>query len=389
MSGKEDKTQTSQTNKIDPGLLDLYNKNYAKSTALADTPFQPYTGSQVAPFSSTQISGQQGLLALGNSNVGNSSLDASKTAMNGILSYAPHTITSPGTLSGRSVSPMTITPGSVEVGQLRDTNLQPYMNPYLDSVVNTSLEDLARARAIQQVNDNQASTAAGAFGGSRQAVRDSLTTNDYLRNVAGTTANLRSGAYTNAQQAALADITNRLGAGEFNANQSLSAQTSNAANRLNADVYSANSGTNADLTNINNALDVSKTNAANDLTGAGFRLTAGNQLASLSDQELRQALQKAGIIEGVGQEQTAQAQQQADAAYQEFLRQIGYPLQQQNIRNAALGMMPVQQTTTGTTTSSQNPGMTGVLNGILSLGQTAGQLGWSPFGTTQQQTAGR
>jgi hypothetical protein len=43
-----------------------------------------------------------------------------------------------------------------------------------------------------------------------------------------------------------------------------------------------------------------------------------------------------------------------DAAYEEFLRQIAYPQQQQNIRNAALGMLPLEQTTTATTRQSKS-----------------------------------
>lgn len=353
MSGGSKTTQTQSTS-VDPKLMDLYNTNYEKANAVANTPFQS-APNNVAPFSATQIAGQQGLLDFANSNIGADSMGQAKSALSGILGYSPQMITSPGTLQGRSVSASTVNPNSVEAGQLSTTDLSKYLNPYTNSVVNSSMEDLAMARAQQQVADNQASTAAGAFGGSRQAVRDSLTTNDYLRTVGSTAANLRSGAYTNAQQAALADITNRLNAGEFSANQKLSADTTNAGNRLNADIYSANSGTNADTFNLNNLLDISKTNAGNDLSGAGLRLSAGSQFASLSDQEIQQALQKAGIIEGVGAQQTAMDQANKDSAYQEFLRQIGYPAQQQQQRNQALGMIPMQQTTTGTTGTSQDP----------------------------------
>ena len=51
-----------------------------------------------------------------------------------------------------------------------------------------------------------------------------------------------------------------------------------------------------------------------------------------------------------------------DAAYEEFLRQLAYPQQQQNIRNAALGMIPLQQTSTQVT---KQPGGLGGLGSLL------------------------
>jgi hypothetical protein len=69
-----------------------------------------------------------------------------------------------------------------------------------NDVINSTLSDLGVARAQQQVSDDAAATAANAFGGTRQAVQNALTTNDYLRNVASTTANLNQSAYSNASR---------------------------------------------------------------------------------------------------------------------------------------------------------------------------------------------
>ena len=413
------KTTQTQSNTVDPQLMSLYNQNYAKASAVADTPFTPYTGTQVAPFSSTQLQGQQGLLDVGNSNIGNSNLNAATTATQGVLGYTPQSVSAPSVSSGGTltydpvtgsfkVTPQNVSAGSVtadkvSAGQLSGTDLTPYLNPYTNDVVNTTLSDLQHQRDQQQVADNQKATAEGAFGGSRSAVRDSMSTNDYLRNVASTTANLRSGAYTNAQSAALQDIQNKYGAdtfnattglnaGEFNVNSALEAAKANQGANLTADTF--NAGNALDLAKFNttnqlgidqfnisnaqdlakfnasNAFDASKTNAANSLAGQQLQLSAGSQLAGLSDQELKQALQKAGVIEGVGQEQTAQSQAQADAQYQEFLRQIAYAQQQQQERNAALGIIPVQQTTVGTTKTSTNP-IGGILSGLGTVAQGA------------------
>ncbi len=95
-----------------------------------------------------------------------------------------------------------------------------------------------------------------------------------------------------------------------------------------------------------------RTNSANDLAGANFRLNAAGGLAGLSDQELNMALKQAGALGTVGDMQQQNQQARADADYEEFMRMIGYPAQQQQLRNTALGMMPQQSTTTSTSSKS-------------------------------------
>lgn len=86
---------------------------------------------------------------------------------------------------------------------------------------------------------------------------------------------------------------------------------------------------------------MARTNAANDMAGANFRLNAAGGLAGLSDQELNMALTRAGALGAAGEMEQQNQQARDDAAYEEFMRMIGYPAQQQQLRNQALGMMPV------------------------------------------------
>jgi hypothetical protein len=347
--GGSSKTESSNT--VDPQLMALYQQNYATAQSVANTPFQPYTGERVASFSPLQQTGQQNILAAANDPTATNTLNAAIGGLNGAMSAASG-------LSGYHAQtvapPPTVTPTSVAAGQLSNTDLTPYLNPYTDDVVNSALADLARARGQQQVTDNESATAAHAFGGTRQAVLDANSTDNYLRNVASTTAGLRQTGYATAQQAALADIGNRLGADQFNAT-----------NRLGADQFNATGAYNAGIAN-----------ATNDLAGANLRLNAaglaGNQanmLGGLSGTQLDQALQRANAVQSVGAQQTAQQQSQDDAAYEEFLRQLNYPYQQQQLRNQAVGMIPLQQTQTQTTSSS--PGVLDVLNTAANLGSAA------------------
>jgi hypothetical protein len=201
--------------------------------------------------------------------------------------------------------------GVANGGLLKDTDLSPYLNPYTQNVIDRSLSDLARQRDIQRVADNQTATKANAFGGSRQGVADSLTNEAYLRNVANTSATLHASAYDKAVERAIGDINLRLG--------------------------------------------------------------TANSLAGLSNQEMSQAAQRAGYLSAAGAMQQQQQQAMNDAAYQDFLAQWTYPLQQQQMRNAALGMMPVQSTQTSTQQS--DPGGLGILSAVLGGVKTVAGLG--------------
>jgi hypothetical protein len=336
-------TQTSE-NKVDPALMALYNQNYARASAIADTPFQPYTGERVTGFTPTQLQAQGMLSGIANNRTGSDTLAQAKAGYGNLMNYTPTQISAPGAVQAGNVSASPIT-----AGMLRDTDLSAYINPYTQNVIDTSLADLSRARDMQRVADNQAATRASAFGGSRQGVADSLTNDAYLRNVSSTSATLRNAGYDKAVQGAVSDLDRLLNASQFNSSQGYDAQKTNAANRLTADQF--NSGM---------AFDVARTNSANDLAGANFRMNAAGGLAGLSDQELNMALKQAGALGAVGDMQQQNQQARADADYEEFMRMMRYPAQQQQLRNTALGMMPIQQTTTNTT--KNNPGFLDYLN---------------------------
>lgn len=113
-------------------------------------------------------------------------------------------------------------PGSVSAGQLSDTDLSAYMNPYTQNVIDTSMNDLNTARQRAISGGQGQATAAGAYGGSRHGVADALTNEGFLSQAASLSANLRNTGYNNAQNAALTDIGNRMNADQFNVNSGLS-----------------------------------------------------------------------------------------------------------------------------------------------------------------------
>lgn len=100
-------------------------------------------------------------------------------------------------------------------GTIAGSNLSAYTNPWETSVVNSSLADNERARQMAIQGGQAQATAAGAFGGSRHGVADSLTNEDYLRNAGSLASQLRMAGYSNAQDMAQRDIGNRLSGAQF------------------------------------------------------------------------------------------------------------------------------------------------------------------------------
>ena len=380
-------TTTTSSNKIDPELMALYNKNYATANDIANRPYQPYTGQRVAGFTPLQLQGQESLANVANSNVGADTLSLARNLYTDIANYKPADIGSPGALSARNVSVGNLTAPAIAAGMLKDTDLSPYMNPYTDKVVDTTLADLTRQYDIDKVKNDQAATASKAFGGSRHGVADAQGLEAYLRSAASTDANLRSSGYDRAVQAAISDIDRRLSVDKYNADNSYDASKTNIANQFAADTYNANSGMSADKYNLDAALDIAKTNAVNALGWGQLRGNSANALANISNAELSQAAQRAGLLSAVGAMQQQQQQALNDDAYERFMQEWSYPLLQQQMRNAALGMMPVQSTSTSTT--SKSAGGLDILGAIFGGAQAAAPFIMSDARTKENvRTAG-
>jgi hypothetical protein len=356
MSGGSDKTEA--INKIDPTQMAMYNQNYQRASAIANLPFQPYPGERAVGVTPLQQYGRQSVLDYASNTAAADTLDSAATGMKGMMGYTPTPIPGAGGIMARQVTAPT-----VSAGMLKDTDLSPYMNPYTQNVIDTSLADLSRARDTQRVADNQAATRARAFGGSRQGVADSLTNDAYLRNVASATANLRSAGYANAQSAASADIGRRYDADTFNAT-----------NQFNADQFNANAGLLADQFNTNTALDVAKNNATNDLNAAKLRLDAGRSMAEIGGMQDALGFRRASTVSALGDQDRQIAQAREDAMYEEFMRMIGYPAQTQGVLNSALSGMPSNSTTTQTTRDT--PGFKEYGEFGLKLGELANQGKW-------------
>lgn len=108
------------------------------------------------------------------------------------------------------------TPQDVTAGQLSNTDLQPYMNPFQHDVIDSTMQDLWRQEQIAGNAAGDGFQNANAFGGDRQAVYDAENRRNFRDQRMGLLSQLNSSNFLNAQQMATNDINRRFGADQGN-----------------------------------------------------------------------------------------------------------------------------------------------------------------------------
>src|SRR6056297_3466155 len=88
--------------------------------------------------------------------------------------------------------------------------IQTYMNPYTQQVIDTSMADLERQRQTQMNQMGAQASAAGAFGGSREGVAQSLTNEAFARQGGQLSSGLRQQGFQTALGASQQDVSNQL-----------------------------------------------------------------------------------------------------------------------------------------------------------------------------------
>jgi hypothetical protein len=245
------------------------------------------------------------------------------------------------------------TPDSVSSQTLPQGNINDYLNPYIDNVVNASLRTLDKQRANTLNQNADGAIASKALGGSRQALQDAVTNAEFGSKAANLDANLRSQGFSQAQAALQSDQARNLqaqmanqsaglqGAGVRQNAAQLSADAAsrlgslgidtgsfgvNAANTLgNLGLNNANFGISAantlgqlGLQNRGQNIDAQQANAGFGLQGRGQDITAGqaNQSAALQNYQAMQNAQQANMGAALQNNSQMQNAQQANAGMQ-------------------------------------------------------------------------
>lgn len=159
-------------------------------------------------------------------------------------------------------------PGAFTPTTFADTNLDPYMNPYRQNVLDVTLSDIERGRD-RQLSDLQARAAqAGAFGGTRQAVEESLINENALRELGRQSALLNQQGFDVASQLASQDIGILNTAAQQNIDNLRESQRLNQATDLAAE-----------QSMLDAAMEAQRLNQARDLSLGQFNTEAAQQAA--------------------------------------------------------------------------------------------------------------
>ena len=92
---------------------------------------------------------------------------------------------------------------------------QPFMSPYQQEVMDTTLSEFDRQQAIQQTGLRDQAIQSGAFGGARAGIQEAQFMNQGAANRAQLQAQLLNQGFQQAQQAAAADLQARQGLGQY------------------------------------------------------------------------------------------------------------------------------------------------------------------------------
>ena len=248
---------------------------------------------------------------------------------------------------------------NVQAGQIGDSDLSRYMNQYDSQVIDNTLGDMDRARQMQQQSSGASATAAGAFGGSRHALREAENNRNYYDQAAKTTSALRQAGFNNAQQMGLNDLQSTLQANLANQN------ANNAASQ-----FGASAANTAGLTNA----------------------AAANRANEFGASALNQAAQQYAAQQQAANQFGAQANNNANLANQSSLNQANQFGAQANNNAALANQSSFNQANQFNATQNQNAQLANQSAGLagsqqrLAAGRQLGDLSNLGFGMGQTLT---
>lgn len=261
-------TTTQQTTSSLPSYAEPYYKDLlARSQSVSNLPYQQYQNPRLTDFSADTTGAFD--LIRGIVGAGTPGVDAAAQTAGGIADY--------------------------QAGTIPGMDFQAYMNPYVENVLDVQKQRANQTYEEQQAGRDAAAVQAGAFGGDRRFVQDSLARRDLNEQLQGIEAQGLASAFDRAT-------------GLF--------QQDEEARRL----------------------------------GRQLGLEGAVQQGNLSRMGQDLALGRAEALSGVGAKIQQREQAGLDLAYKDFAQQRDWPAQQLSLYSQLLSGTPITPQTTTTTT---------------------------------------
>ena len=278
-----------ETSEVREGTLSEWAGPYVtdmlgRAQAYAQTPFQPYEGAFTAGPSALQGQAFQGIGSL----------------------TVPQNITQAGqTLGAYATKDIpAYQPGSYSPLQFNQQNVQQYMNPYLESVLEPQRREAQRQADIARNAMQGRMAQAGAYGGSRQAIMEAEANRNLMTQLGDITARGYSGAFEDASRRLQEQSARDLEAAKFGE-------------------QSRQFGTTAGLDALSRQIQAAQAQSA-----------SGGQEAQYGLANLAQQL-------SAGATQRDIEQQGLTADYNQYLRELEYPRQMLEFERNMLTGMPI------------------------------------------------
>jgi hypothetical protein len=283
---KGGQTATQQTTQqLNPFVQDLMTRGFQAAQQVSSIPYQAYQGPRLAQFRPQEQQAFTMAEQAATGRVGAPQLEEATQAAQRAAGYSP--------------------------AQFQQ-NVQGFMSPYQENVVDATMRRLAQSRAERDAETRARLASSRAFGNERRGVYE-------------------------AQLAAEQDL---------NTQQAI------------ANLYQQGYGQAAGL--------------ASQLPSQ--QLAGASQLAGFGAQALSQEQARQQMLAGAGQAQRQMAQQNLDLAYQDFLAQRGYPREQLQILQSGIAGTPALTSTTQTT-SAPGQGFLGTAGDVVGILGSLKKLG--------------
>lgn len=358
----------SQTSTSLPSWYNDYTQGILQNAAqFANQGYQAYPGPQVAPTTQDQntsyntVNGAQGL----GSGIAQQGVNAANTALagpNASQAAAPYLSNAQQGINSALQGPNALSaaqPYLNAAGQPLSQQMNEFMNPYINNVVNASNQLSANnfnQNVLPALND-QFTKAGQVYGGSQQGLYAQRLGSQENLNEQMTDASLLSSGFNTALGGAEA---------QSNINAGLGSTAANAANAAQGNALYG-SGLTAGLGSTAGSLA-----NASQQTGLSGASTLGGLGTTVQNNALNQAL----VQNQMGTQQQQQTQNNYNTQYQNFLNQTQFPALAASEMGSALSGIQVPSASTNYSTTPYGQSSTGLqdLAGGVGLGTQIGNL---------------
>lgn len=311
-----DTTTTSSTSSLPEEIKPYYEDLLKRAQGVSKQKYTPYGDERLAEFSPDSNNAFD--MVRGIAGAGTPGIDAAMGTLGGLSNYQ----------AGAIGAGAPVTTSDFNFKGTLDADLGAYMNPYTQNVLDVQKQRADRTFQEQQAGRDASAIAAGAFGGDRRFVADSLAQRDLNQQLQEMDATGLSAAFDRATGLFQTDEQRRLAAHEGDAGRRLQAQTGNADRGLSAAIANEDAR----------------------LRGSSLGLDAALGMGTLEGQRRDLDLGAAEALSGVGAKIQQRDQAGLDMAYQDFINQRDWPSKQLSLYSQLLSGTPVNPSSTTTTT---------------------------------------